>query len=392
MKKHLLKAAAILTIATLVNTQDVSAQGNTVDFLKTGKEDANALINAYASPLLKSFGAGLNGGWFNTAKPHGLGGFDITFAGNITFAPTADQSYNVGTLGLKSVKLMPGSGGTAAPTVFGSNSSADTVGLFARYPGSTMDSLLTRLPLPPGIGLNIFALPTLQVAVGVGFGTEVAIRYFPSMNFGGVNVGMFGFAVKHDFKQWIPGMKKMPFDLSAMFGYTSFDASYKFDNLQAEKSSTTTYNANPNKVYSNQQIEFGSSAWTLNVLISKKLAIFTPYLGLGYQYANTTLKMAGDYPIIDVNPNFDYTKSYIPGPTPNPFYSPTDPNSHPKIVREFSDPISLSGKISGMRATMGFRLHLAIMTIHADYTFAEYNVASVGVGLNLQSIRPFHLM
>lgn len=395
MKRQLLKATAILSIAALLSTQNLHAQGGTADFLKTGKADANALINAYASPLLKSFGAGLNAGWFNTAKPHGIGGFDITFAGNITFAPTADQSYNANTLGLQSVRLLSGSSGTSAPTIFGTKNPTDTVGLYGRYPGSTKDSLLTKLPLPPGLGVNIFAVPTLQLAVGVGFGTEVALRYFPSMNFSGVTVGMFGFAVKHDFKQWIPGMKKMPFDLSAMFGYTSFDASYKLTNAQAEANSYDTYNPNPTKVYDNQQISFSASAWTANVLISKKFLFFTPYLGLGYQHATTTLTMAGDYPITNVNPAFDYTKAHNPSSPPqpeNPFYDASKSSSHPKIVQEFHDPISLSGTISGMRATLGFRLHLALITIHADYTFAEYNVASVGVGLNFQSIVPFKFM
>ena len=37
------------------------------------------LIEAYFTPMAESFGAGLNSGWYNTAKPHSLGGFDLTF-------------------------------------------------------------------------------------------------------------------------------------------------------------------------------------------------------------------------------------------------------------------------------------------------------------------------
>ena len=38
------------------------------------------LIEAYFTPMAESFGAGLNNGWYNTGKPHSLGGFDITFS------------------------------------------------------------------------------------------------------------------------------------------------------------------------------------------------------------------------------------------------------------------------------------------------------------------------
>ena len=40
--------------------------------------DGQSLIEAYVSPLGNSLGAALNNGWYNTAKPHHLGGFDVT--------------------------------------------------------------------------------------------------------------------------------------------------------------------------------------------------------------------------------------------------------------------------------------------------------------------------
>ena len=42
------------------------------------EDDASNFLEAYFSPIGESFGAGLNNGWYNTAKPHKLGGFDIT--------------------------------------------------------------------------------------------------------------------------------------------------------------------------------------------------------------------------------------------------------------------------------------------------------------------------
>ena len=39
---------------------------------------------------------------------------------------------------------------------------------------------------------------------------------------------------------------------------------------------------------------------------------------------------------------------------------------------------------SGMRANIGFRIKLAVITIHADYTRAQYNVLTAGLGVSIR--------
>ena len=39
---------------------------------------------------------------------------------------------------------------------------------------------------------------------------------------------------------------------------------------------------------------------------------------------------------------------------------------------------------SGLRANIGFRLKLAVVTIHVDYTRAQYNVLSTGLGISFR--------
>ena len=41
-----------------------------------------SIIEAYFAPFGNALGASLNNGWYNTAKPHNLGGFDITITLN----------------------------------------------------------------------------------------------------------------------------------------------------------------------------------------------------------------------------------------------------------------------------------------------------------------------
>ena len=53
------------------------------------------LIEAYFTPMAESFGAGLNSGWYNTAKPHSLGGFDLTFTLNTVIIPNSAKTFNI---------------------------------------------------------------------------------------------------------------------------------------------------------------------------------------------------------------------------------------------------------------------------------------------------------
>lgn len=373
-------AAAVLSISTI----NAMAQSDAATLIRAGTSDANTLMDAYASPLMKSFGAGLNGGWFQTAKVHGIGGFDVTFALNATFAPSGDKSFDVNSLNLQKARLAAGESSTS-PTFFGSDKNGPKMEVHDKSPITGNDTAIASFKLPPGIGFTIGGMPTAQLAVGVGFGTEVALRFMPTLNagFGGAKyeIGLIGFGVKHDIKQWIPGVKALPFDMSAMFGYTSMHADVGLEGDNAIKADTDPgiYNPNPGKTYDNQKMEFKSKAWTLNLLVSKQLGPFTPYLGLGYQHAKTDLTLVGDFPVTVPNDVSSAT-------------NPTDPSfGYPARIQEIKDPISVSGTLSGVRATAGFRLKLAVITFHGDYTFGQYNVASAGIGINLQSIVPFKL-
>ena len=381
MKKKIL-TMTVAIIACFSFTQ-VKAQTDVALLMRGGVTDANTLLNAYMSPLMKSFGAGLNAGWFQTAKPHGIGGFDVTISINPIMAPTSAQSFDVNNIGLKTLKLTNPAPTNIAPTIFGTSDASKIPSVEmhstipdAANPGQTKDTAM-GFKLPPGLGVPYFAVPTAQVSVGVGFGTEVSIRYLPTMAAGDVKIGMFGFAVKHDIKQWIPGIKLMPFDLSAMFAYISMNATMNFGNNSLKPDTgANIYNAPTLPAFNNQKIEFDAKAWTVNVLVSKKLGPLTPYLGLGYQYSSVSFGLKGDYPLTVPNTVANATNS-------------SDPSyKKAMVVTSYSNPINITGTNSGLRTTLGIRLKLLILTIHGDYTFAAYNTASVGVGLNVQSLFP----
>ena len=69
----------ILTFFLVCSSLFVSAQNITV----SNTSDATNFLGAYFSPFAEYIGAGLNKGWYNTAKPHKLAGFDVSLSLNL---------------------------------------------------------------------------------------------------------------------------------------------------------------------------------------------------------------------------------------------------------------------------------------------------------------------
>jgi len=71
----------ILFLYIALSISYVSKTQNTNVTLDVNK--ARNLIEGYIGPFGNSVGAGINNGWYNTAKPHKLGGFDVTVTANL---------------------------------------------------------------------------------------------------------------------------------------------------------------------------------------------------------------------------------------------------------------------------------------------------------------------
>ena len=181
----------------------------------------------------------------------------------------------------------------------------------------------------------------VQIGFGLPKGFELKMRFMPKTKLGdNGNVNLLGFGIMHDIKQYIPGIKNLPFDLSAFVGYTKLKLDVGLDSSKPD-----------------QRAIFESSSTTIQGLISKKIAVLTVYGGLGYNIAKTTLAMKGNYEFEN------------PAPAP------------PTIVK---DPVNIDVAANGMRATAGLRLKLAVFTFHADYTLQKYKALTVGFGINVR--------
>lgn len=314
------------------------AQGDLDDLLKGSQADANILAQGYLEPVLNAIGSGLNQGWYNTAANHKKFGFDLTISVSSIQFPSAERLYYVDNNNLQSIRLQSGSGNV--PTFIG----PDAPPTYEYLDGSGNPTGAT-FQGPPGIDLENevplggLPLPIFNLGIGIPWNTDVKLRYGQLSPEGG-KVSLFGFAVQHDIKQHIPGLKELPFDLSALFGYTNFNYEVSFDPI-----------ANPD-----QKGISDFSATTIQAIIGKKFSVLTLYGSLGYNFSSGTMKALGTY------------DTGAPAPA-----NPT-----------MTDPLNISASVNGPRATAGLRLKLAVFTLHGDYTFQRYNTITFGFGISVR--------
>ena len=291
-------------------------------------EDANEFLQAYLSPLGESLGAGLNNGWYNTAKPHKLGGFDLTFTLNTVLVPKSKQSFNPDELSNFS------SDNTSTPTILGSGDGATI----------TYNGIEFTMP-EQGTALKALPIPMLGIGIGLIKKSELDIRYIPTYKYnagfaGKGSIELWGVGLKHDILQWIPVVgDALPMSLSLQAGHTSLNTQFEIESQGVA-----------------QEVELDVKATTINLIASKKLLMFTGYAGIGYNTTTTTF---------NGKTNFQLGVG--------------------SQVLDFDVPLEMKFESQNeFRANIGLRFNITVIALQANYTFSKYPTATVGLGLSLR--------
>jgi hypothetical protein len=340
MHMKTLKAGVfIFLLAMLVLPLRSTAQNDLNELLKGSLKDANYLLEGYVAPAMKGLGSGLNQGWYNSAKTHKTLGIDLTISTSLMYIPSDEQFYTVDNNSLTNVKLTSYDGKTISPTGSGS---VPTIFGPDKTPSYQVTSTGTTFNGPPGLDLkntikiaDALPVPMYQLGIGLPKNTDLKVRWSPTVTLSDFKFSLFGIGIMHDVKQYIPGIKALPFDLSAFVGYT---------NMKAEQALSASAGQNQKGV-----MEFNST--NIEVLISKKISVLTLYGGVGYNISKSNLDMKGTYDLDDDG------------------------------VVDATDPVALEFSTSGMRITGGLRLKFAVFTLHGDYTLAKYNAFNAGFGI-----------
>lgn len=388
MKKLRILPVALIFLIGAGHQQEVKGQAAVIDVLGSGISDADKLLNAYFQPFGESFSIGLGQNWNNTANPLKLLRFNVQVGASLLMIPDDKLTFNPQALGMQNLRPLSNS----APTVFGENVPGPDYELSVDDPSNPGQRLVvdTIGGITQGLGVAFNAVPFAQFNIGLIKGTELSVRFVPTLDLGSLGAGsgsfgLWGIGVKHDIKQWIPVVSKLPFSLSGYFNYSklTFDLGV---NLAGPESKTYDPYTPPapgseppvvgfNYVggvagdYSTQAIAMDASSMGFGIIASKKLLFFTPFISLGFQNAKFSLRTAGEYAILS-------------GMAVNDINDP-----QPGALREqytvFEDPLNIQpDAISSFRYSAGFRLKFLIFGIHAEYFgIGGYTGANAGLSI-----------
>ncbi|MBK0378280.1 DUF6588 family protein [Mucilaginibacter segetis] len=333
-----------------------SAQNGYSELIKSSPADATKLVNAYAEPLFKGFGVGMNSGWTNTAKTKKTLRFDLRITATGALVPSADKRFDVTQLGLSNhLRLAQGSS-TTTPTIGGGSNNLAVLDVY-----DDNNQKIDQFTLPEG-KTSIIPSPQIQLTIGLVHNTDLTLRTIPKIKLGDDvgSVSMIGFGIKHNILQDFAGAagRIIPFDLSIAVGYTRVNLDIPLD-VKPDNSALPAP-GNTNNDFSNQHIDGHFNNFTAQAIVSKTLGVFTPFLAVGYNNSKTNVGAIGNYPI---------TTSTAAG---QDFYE------------TFTNPISINEKsINGVRADLGFQLNIGFFRFYTSYSAAQYQSFNAGIGFGI---------
>ena len=288
--------------------------------------DAKSFLQAYLNPLGNGLGAITNNGWYNTARPHKLLGFDATVSLNFLNISNEKKSFNPNSISNFS------SSSTSTPTILGKGNGATVV-----YQGEEF-KLPNQSPL-----FSILVLPNLNLGLGIFKKTEINGRFIPNYRYdagfiGKGEINMWGVGFKHDLLQWIPVIgNTIPLSFSLQAAHTQMTS--KISILD-------------------QPVNMDIQATNINLIISKNILMVCGYASIGYNSSSTTFR-AGENITNSNSLNLDELEITLP------------------IEMEFET-------VNELRANIGLKLSLAVITVSANHTISEYPVTTIGVGASLR--------
>ncbi len=350
MRSRLKKSNPFLIFLFLLNFTGVGVhvQGQDVGFeafLQAGDKEAQMLMTSYLEPLITGYSFSMANGWYNTARTHEALGFDFSVTANFTLMPEAKKYFTFVSSEYRNVVL---SGDDYhIPTILGPSKTGSEVKF--TYTDEETGQVISNVFTPQGenimddTGLNSFFSPSFQMSIGTFVNTDLIVRYMPSSHINGCFKNVFGIGVKHDLKQWIPVLKDLPVDISALGNFSGFQNRCEIESqFEGE----------------NQAIEMNINNWSSQLLISGDLSMITLFAGVGYNTICSSSTMSGTYTIED---QYDTKKTFT-----------------------VKDPVYIEYKKASWMTAGGFRLNFGLLSWFGSFTYQFYPVVTSGFGFSMR--------
>ena len=284
----------------------------------------------YVTPFFSGLGNSLNSAFYHSADLHDVLGFDVGVKLAFAGVEDADKTFTLDLPASITASGFTFTRGTHYPasvttsTAVGAKTGTDVKTTSANGP---VPAGTTILQLPGGFDLPAVGVPMPQLALGLPFGLEVIGRFAPTISAG--DAGKFsysGFGLRYDVDQWLP---LFPIDIAVHFATQKLNFKDKDD-----------------------KDIFSASGTAYGVEVSKKLLFITLYGG--FQLESSTISLAD---FVGYEPTSGATVT-IPG-------------------------FDVEGSNSS-RVTVGVRMLLLIVNVHAEYSIASNPMLAVGVGLSIR--------
>lgn len=340
-----IRKSFLLAMFALAFSMPGFAQTDITDFLKLYKDaqsDVTLLAKEYMKPFGEEFGKTLNTGWYTSAKPHKLGGFDITFSATVIPVSSSMKTFNVSdVLGTNStIKVVDGTN-PITPTVLGKE--VDGASVYIKGINGLPDQKMT---LPQGANIPVLPMANYNIGIGLPFHTDVAFRFVPNLSFGdNGQFGLWGVGLRNEFKEFIPVFSMLPFNLSAFWGMTKYKLSWDMND--------NDYAAGTGE----HELSTDATSYTARLLVSKSIPVLTVYGGIGYNSSSSNYKLKGAY---------------------------KDPNDMTMAAIIMNDPFNLNYTSTGMIFNAGLRVKLAVFMLFGDYTYAGTSMYTAGLGFTFR--------
>lgn len=328
MKSFFRRLVAVVAVAALVvgtgRAQDLATQ-----LSKLGQEAAPK----YVTPFLSGLGNSLNSAFYHSADLHDILGFDVGVKLAFAGIEDADKTFDltlpptITTSGVTFIRGTHYPTSITSATAVGSKNTTEVRTTAAAGPGGVIPAGTKILELPGGFDLPAIGVPMPQVALGLPFGIEVIGRFIPTISAG--DAGKFsysGFGLRYDVDQWLP---LFPVDIAIHF------ATQKL----------TWKDGNDKDV-------FTASGTAYGVEVSKKLLFITLYGG--FQLESSKMSLAS--------------------------FTGIEPSTGAAVTISGFD-VEGTNK---SRATVGLRMLLLIVNVHAEYSFATNPMLAAGVGISIR--------
>jgi hypothetical protein len=321
---------ALLTLAPPAAGQDVLEQVRVL---------AGQNAEGYAAPLTVGLAHALADGFVDRSRPLGALRFDLGVRFYGARLPAASETFQATLPDSVAVRHPSLGERTYADPYRGEDGALETPTIAGRGPGLVLvptgqfeaDILAAGLDpddfawsMPAGLALPLVPLVTMHAAMGIGVGTEVALRFSPAMEVAPElgRLRIHGAHVSHLLSRWLP----LPLDVTATAGYQEATVG---DHLYARATQLGLFG--------------GTSAGPINF-----------YGGALLRDASTEITYRLDAP--------DGPVALPGGGTEISFRSRTS-------------------RVPGL--LLGARLQLLVMNLSGHYTLADHDVFSVKVGLGM---------